>query len=96
MTIKNVAALTDKVNQLRDELRTVEWALEEALKLRRDDPVNYIGQLIYANKVSNGGVFGYDYGTYGDTERERAQKVIDVAGGDLTIAENIVATFHIR
>lgn len=96
MTIENVAALTDKVNQLRDELRTVESVLEEALKLRRDDPVNYIGRLIYANKVSGGGTFGYDYGTYGDTERERAQKVIDVAGGDLTIAENIVAAFHIR
>lgn len=91
----SVTELTSKVNHLRDDLRTTESALEDALKLRRDDPVDYIGRHIYANKTATGS-YGYEYGDYGDAERKRAQEVIDAAGGDLTIAERFVTEFHIR
>lgn len=92
---KDVAGLTAKMNRLREELSAVESSLESALRQRRDSPVDYIGKLIYANKTTHGS-YGYEYGDYGDTERARAQKVIDAAGGDLDIAERFVTEFHIR
>lgn len=96
MSGKSTTALTDTVADLQSKLEAAKTALDEALTSRRDSPVDYIGKLIYDNKMSGGGTYGYDYGNYGDTERKRAQEVIDAAGGDLDIAERFVTQFHIR
>lgn len=95
MSDKSVNDLTNEVSDLRSKLASAERELEDAMKSRRDNPAEYIGKLIYANKVSNGS-YGYEYGNFGDTEITRAQEVIDAAGGDLLIAERFVTQFHIR
>lgn len=96
MSGKSIASLTEELDKLREDTRTVELERDDALKLRRDNPVDYIGRLIYANNMTGGGTYGYEYGDYGDAERDRAQKVIDAAGGDVEIAERFVTQFHIR
>ena len=100
MSVKNtesVAALTDKMNQLRDELLAVESRLMEATNLRREDPVGDLARIIYLNTVSSSaGGFGYTYGdSPSDTDRARAQKAIAAAGGDMDIAERFIVEFSL-
>lgn len=95
MSTNNARELAAKVSDLRTQLESAEKELVTAVSTRQNDPVDYIGKLIYANKTASG-TYGYEYGNYGDTERARAQKVIDAAGGDLDIAERFVNEFHIR
>ncbi len=95
MSTHNARELAAKVSDLRTQLESAEKELVTAVSTRQNDPVDYIGKLIYANKTASG-TYGYEYGNYGDTERARAQKVIDAAGGDLDIAERFVTEFHIR
>ncbi len=94
-TPSSTSKLSARVSDLRTQLESAEKELVTAVSTRQNDSVDYIGKLIYANKTATGS-YGYQYGEYGDTERERAQKVIDAAGGDLDIAERFVTEFNIR
>jgi len=95
MTTKTASELTSTVADLQAKLDAAKTELEEALTARRENPLDYIGKLIYANRSTHGS-YGYEYGDYGDDERRRAQQVLDAAGGDLNIAERFVTEFHIR
>lgn len=91
----NVDTLKTRVEKLRDDLRAAESELESAESLKKNDPITYLGKLIYANKVS-GGSYGYDYGSFGETELKRAKEVLDTATGYLHIAEAFIVKFNIR
>lgn len=91
----NVSGLKNRVEQLRAELEAAETQLSNAQATKEGDPIVYLGQLIYANK-QRGGSFGYDYGSFGDSEIKRAREVLDTANGDIDIAEAFIVKFNIR
>lgn len=93
--MKDTGTLASEVGRLRDELVAAEQALEEATAAKASDPLIYLAKLVYENK-KHGGSFGYEYGEFGKSEKDRAQKVLFTARGDVDIAETFIREFNIR
>lgn len=93
--MKDTGTLASEVGRLRDELVAAEQALEEATATKASDPLTYLAKLIYENK-KRGGTFGYEYGEFGKSEKDRAEKVLLTARGDVDIAEAFIREFNIR
>lgn len=95
MPVKPINDLEAEANDLRAKLTTVTAALEQSMQLRRDDPVEYLARLVYANQQV-GGTYGYEYGDLGERERVRAQEVLAICKGDLDIAESVITKLRVR
>lgn len=93
--MNTIAANKEKAAQLQAELDKTLIEIEKQEDLRKNDPIDYLGRLVLANKVRSGS-YGYDYSEYGESERERAAKVLEVVKGYVDIAADVITTFHIR
>lgn len=93
--MNTIAANKEKAAQLQAELDKTLIEIANQDNLRESDPVEYLGRLVFANKV-RGGSYGYDYSTYGMAEWERAAKVLDTVNGDVDIAAAVITEFNIR
>lgn len=82
----------DQVTDLEEKLDNARAVQKEMRELRDNDFREYLASLIYAKEM-RGGSYGYTYGEFGDTERRKADKVIEVAQGNPVIAENIVREY---
>lgn len=94
--MNSVSELKDKVDQHLSAYRDAMQDLDKARTLLDNDPVDYLGRLVYENKRSGGGAYGYGYGEYGKPEKDRAQEVLDIVGGDIGIAERVIVKLRIR
>lgn len=70
--------------------------LEEARTIRARNPVEYLGRLVYENKRGGGGTYGYEYGDYGKSEKDRAQEVLDIVGGNIDTAERVIVKLRVK
>lgn len=95
MSIQPVTKAQEKVADLQAQLDAAKEELRVAEDTKESDPVVYLARLVYANAQVYGS-YGYEYGNFGDTEIKRAQQVLDIVGGDVTIAERVITELHIR
>ena len=95
MSIQPVTKAQEKVAELQAQLNAAQEELRVAEATKDSDPLMYLAKLVYTNAQVHGS-YGYTYGEFGDTEIKRAQQVLDIAGGDVGIAERIITELHIR